>query len=102
SSDVCSSDLPLIHTLNFLVMKNVAVIGLGKVGSLVGTLLSDVFTVTGLDRQQPAAEVPFDVVTGSVTDAAQLRSFLGGKDAVVSCLPYNLNLPVAEAAHALG
>ncbi len=83
-------------------MKNVAVIGLGKVGSLVGTLLSDVFTVTGLDRQQPAAEVPFDVVTGSVTDAAQLRSFLGGKDAVVSCLPYNLNLPVAEAAHALG
>jgi saccharopine dehydrogenase-like NADP-dependent oxidoreductase len=83
-------------------MKNVAVIGLGKVGSLVGTLLSDVFTVTGLDRQQPATEVPFDVATGSVNDAEQLRSFLADKDAVVSCLPYNLNLPVAQAAHALG
>jgi saccharopine dehydrogenase-like NADP-dependent oxidoreductase len=83
-------------------MKNVAVIGLGKVGSLVGTLLSDVFTVTGLDRQQPATEVPFAVVTGSVNDAEQLRSFLADKDAVVSCLPYNLNLPVAQAAHALG
>lgn len=83
-------------------MKNVAVIGLGKVGSLVGTLLSDVFTVTGLDRQKPATEVPFAVVTGSVNDAEQLRSFLADKDAVVSCLPYNLNLPVAQAAHALG
>ncbi|GAB2659950.1 saccharopine dehydrogenase family protein [Flavihumibacter cheonanensis] len=83
-------------------MKNVAVIGLGKVGSLVGTLLSNVFTVTGLDRQQPATEVPFAVVTGSVNDAEQLRSFLADKDAVVSCLPYNLNLPVAQAAHALG
>ncbi|MBU7576876.1 MAG: saccharopine dehydrogenase NADP-binding domain-containing protein, partial [Flavihumibacter sp.] len=79
-----------------------AVIGLGKVGSLVGTLLSDVFTVTGLDRQKPATEVPFAVVTGSVNDAEQLRSFLADKDAVVSCLPYNLNLPVAQAAHALG
>lgn len=83
-------------------MKNVAVIGLGKVGSLVGTLLSDLFTVTGFDRQKPAAEVPFSVTTGSVTDVDQLRSFLSGMDAVVSCLPYNLNLPVAQAAHALG
>ncbi|WP_290796357.1 saccharopine dehydrogenase family protein [Flavihumibacter sp. UBA7668] len=83
-------------------MKNVAVIGLGKVGSLVGTLLSDLFTVTGFDRQQPATEVPFSVTTGSVTDVDQLRSFLSGMDAVVSCLPYNLNLPVAQAAHALG
>jgi saccharopine dehydrogenase-like NADP-dependent oxidoreductase len=83
-------------------MKNVAVIGLGKVGSLVGTLLSDLFTVTGFDRQKPAAEVPFGVTTGSVTDSDQLRSFLSGMDAVVSCLPYNLNLPVAQAAHSLG
>lgn len=83
-------------------MKNVAVIGLGKVGSLVGTLLSDLFTVTGFDRQKPATDVPFSVETGSVTDAAQLKTFLTGKDAVVSCLPYNLNLPVAQAAHALG
>lgn len=83
-------------------MKNVAVIGLGKVGSLVGTLLSDLFTVTGFDQKQPATEVPFKVETGSVKDAAQLEAFLSSQDAVVSCLPYNLNLPVAQAAHKLG
>lgn len=83
-------------------MKNIAVIGLGKVGSLVGTLLNDLFTVTGFDRQSPAEPVPFAVSTGSVQDEASLKAFLSGQDAVVSCLPYNLNLPVAKAAHALG
>lgn len=83
-------------------MTNVAVIGLGKVGSLVGTLLSDLFTVTGLDQKLPYTELPFAVETGSVSDAAFLESFLQSKDAVVSCLPYNLNLPVAKAAHKLG
>lgn len=83
-------------------MKQVAVIGLGKVGSLVGTLLSEIFTVTGFDQSKPAAEVPFKVTTGSIKDTAALESFLSGQDAVVSCLPYNLNLPVAQAAHKLG
>lgn len=83
-------------------MKSVAVIGLGKVGSLVGTLLSEIFTVTGFDQSQPATELPFSVQTGSVSDTAQLSGFLADKDAVVSCLPYNLNLPVAQAAHAAG
>lgn len=83
-------------------MKNVAVIGLGKVGSLVGTLLNDLFSVTGFDQQQPAADLPFDVVKGSIKNEAELEAFLASKDAVVSCLPYNLNLPVAKAAHKLG
>ncbi|KIC94903.1 saccharopine dehydrogenase family protein [Flavihumibacter solisilvae] len=83
-------------------MKHVAVIGLGKVGSLVGTLLSDIFTVTGFDQSKPAAEVPFEITTGSIRDTAALETFLSGQDAVVSCLPYNLNLPVAQAAHKLG
>jgi saccharopine dehydrogenase-like NADP-dependent oxidoreductase len=83
-------------------MKNVAVIGLGKVGSLVGTLLSDLFTVTGFDQQLPAVEVPFKVLTGSVKDITVLEAMLSQQDAVVSCLPYNLNLPVAQAAHKLG
>lgn len=83
-------------------MTNVAVIGLGKVGSLVGTLLSDLFTVTGLDQKLPYTELPFAVETGSVSDVTFLESFLQSKDAVVSCLPYNLNLPVAKAAHKLG
>ncbi|WP_046370733.1 saccharopine dehydrogenase family protein [Flavihumibacter petaseus] len=83
-------------------MKNVAVIGLGKVGSLVGTLLSDLFTVTGFDRQQPADKLPFTVKTGSVQDESALRELLSAQDAVVSCLPYNLNLPVARIAHEVG
>lgn len=83
-------------------MKNVAVIGLGKVGSLVGTLLNDLFTVTGFDQQQPATDLPFEVVKGSIKNAPELEAFLASRDAVVSCLPYNLNLPVAQAAHKLG
>ncbi|MGC4038718.1 MAG: saccharopine dehydrogenase C-terminal domain-containing protein [Chitinophagaceae bacterium] len=83
-------------------MKHIAVAGLGKVGSLVGTLLSDLFTVTGIDRNDPAVPVPFSVVRGNTSDPELLLSFLTGKDAVVSCLPYHLNLAVARVAHSLG
>lgn len=83
-------------------MKHIAVVGLGKVGSLVGTLLNDSFTVTGLDQSLPPQPLPFDVVLGDTKDESTLRSFLQGKNAVVSCLPYHLNLAVAEAAHRQG
>ncbi|MFT4022760.1 MAG: saccharopine dehydrogenase C-terminal domain-containing protein [Flavihumibacter sp.] len=83
-------------------MKNIAVIGLGKVGSLVGTLLNDLFSVTGFDKQKPADTMPFPIETGSIQDRDVLEKFLSRQDAVVSCLPYNLNLPVAQAAHKLG
>lgn len=79
-----------------------AVTGMGKVGSLVGTLLADLFTVTGIDRQAPAAEVTFTTVIGDVTDPDTLRKLLAGQDGVVSCLPYHLNLGVARIAHELG
>ncbi len=83
-------------------MKNVAVIGLGKVGSLVGILLNESFSVTGIDQSKPATEVTFKVVNGDVKDARFLESVLSDQDAVVSCLPYFLNLPVAKLAHKLG
>jgi saccharopine dehydrogenase-like NADP-dependent oxidoreductase len=82
-------------------MKNIAVIGLGKVGSLVATLLNDVFTVTGVDQKAPE-NLPFKIVTGNIQDAKFLEDLLAKQDAVVSCLPYNLNLPVAEAAFKTG
>ena len=69
-------------------MKNVAVVGLGKVGSLVGTLLSDRFVVSGFDQNKPATDVPFEVTLGSIKDISQLETFLATQDAVVSCLPY--------------
>jgi len=82
-------------------MKHIAVIGLGKVGSLVATLLNDIFTVTGVDQNAPA-ELPFKTVTGDIKDAKFLEELLSTQAAVVSCLPYNLNLPVAEAAFKTG
>jgi len=83
-------------------MKNIAVVGLGKVGSLVATLLSESFTVTGIDQRSPGAGLPFGIALGSVTDEAFLKQVLQAQDAVVSCLPYALNLPVAKIAFELG
>ena len=85
-------------------MKNVLVIGMGKVGSLVGVLLSKRFTVTGLDKHKPhySFPLPFETRQGDVTDHAFLDNTLANYDAVVSCLPYNLNLPIAQTAHRLG
>lgn len=83
-------------------MQNVLVIGLGKVGSLVGTLLSKRFDVTGVDKNEPAVGIPFPVVMGDVSDTLFLESALLGFDAVVSCMPYNLNLPIARQAYKSG
>lgn len=83
-------------------MKQILVIGLGKVGSLVGILLSKNFSVRGLDRQPPAVQVPFEVVTGDAADLSLLEKLLPGHDAVVSCMPYHLNLPIARLAHRFG
>lgn len=83
-------------------MRNILVIGLGKVGSLVATLLNKQFNVTGLDKQKPAISLPFNTVEGDVTDEILLKKILTGFDAVVSCMPYNLNLPIANIAYKLG
>jgi saccharopine dehydrogenase-like NADP-dependent oxidoreductase len=83
-------------------MKKILVFGMGKVGSLVGTLLARQFEVTGFDRAKPAARVPFEVLSGDVTDLDTLRAVIPGYDAVVSCMPYNLNLPIARIAHEQG
>lgn len=83
-------------------IKSVAVVGLGKVGSLVGSLLDESgFEVHGADtRERPG--VPFAVTVMDVGDPAKLDKLLSGRDAVVSCLPYDLNVAVATAAHRCG
>ena len=81
-------------------MKHIAVIGLGKVGSLVGTLLNDQFNVTGIDKMD--SSLPFATKSGDITDHDFLLSVLKEQDAVVSCLPYDKNLSIAQAAHQLG
>ncbi|MDQ1745206.1 MAG: hypothetical protein QOE23_3545 [Pseudonocardiales bacterium] len=80
----------------------VRVVGLGKVGELVALLLSDSgFSVTAYDART-RSDLPFACKELDVRDGAALRAALTGADAVVSCLPYNLNLGVAEAAHHIG
>jgi len=82
-------------------MQNILVIGLGKVGCLVGVMLSKNFSVTGLDQQDPhyPYALPFDALKGDVKNDELLNSLLEKNDAVVSCLPYFLNKRIAEMAY---
>ena len=83
-------------------IESVLVIGLGKVGSLVGTLLNRTgFKVTGVDvRARP--QLSFPATVADTSDESALQQALEAKQAVISCLPYHLNLPIAKAAHAAG
>ena len=84
------------------LIDSVRVIGLGKVGELVATLLADAgFAVTALRRPRAHRAAVRDRRAGRARHRCPGRALIGA-DAVVSCLPYNLNLPVAEAAYAAG
>ncbi len=84
------------------IIESVLVIGLGKVGLLVATLLNrSGFRVTGLDTQSHAG-LDFEILEGNVSEPSKLQAALKCHDAVVTCLPYHLNLAVATAAHKLG
>ncbi|MDG4949305.1 saccharopine dehydrogenase NADP-binding domain-containing protein [Weeksellaceae bacterium KMM 9724] len=84
------------------MIKKIAVLGLGKVGSLVATLLSSKYDVIGVDQAKSEENFPFEQTTGDVSDESFMREFLKDKDAVVSCLPFFLNIKVAEIAVDLG
>jgi saccharopine dehydrogenase-like NADP-dependent oxidoreductase len=78
------------------------VIGLGKVGSLLAVLLHENgYAVTGLTREV-SGDVPFKLVFADSSDMELLKKAIEEHDAVVSCLPYHLNLNIAEAAHIAG
>lgn len=81
-------------------MKKIALLGLGKVGSLVGVLLSSRFEVLGIDQKAPHYDytLPFPVIELDVSDEKQLRKGLADCDAVFSALPYFLNQKVVEIA----
>jgi saccharopine dehydrogenase-like NADP-dependent oxidoreductase len=82
---------------------NVAVLGLGKVGLLAANLLHEAgFEVVGIDTRGSRAPTPFEVRVVDVASIEQLRAELRSVQAVLSCLPYHLNLGVAVTAHALG
>jgi len=82
----------------------VIILGLGGVGGLVAAMLRDLGAdVLGVDARADVS--PPDGIrseTADLADPAQLRSCMAGHDAVVSCLPYQLTLAAAEAAHEVG
>lgn len=81
-------------------MKTVLVFGIGKVGILVGILLKQRFDVTGFDKNMPTVPTGFECIQGDIHDQALLEKTIPQFDAVVSCMPYNLNLSIALIAHA--
>lgn len=96
-------------------MKDVLVIGAGKIGAVVADLLTHAPATTGgayrvsvadrsaeslraLAREAPRA-TPLQV---DVADAAALRAAMAGRFAVLSAAPFHLTVQVAEAARAAG
>ena len=81
-----------------MALRKIAVLGLGKVGTLAAKLLqAGGFDVVGFDSRQPREPLPFafrlsGVETDDGADAAT-RDF----DAVLSCLPYRINHPPVRA-----
>ncbi len=81
----------------------IAVLGLGKVGALAAELLSEAgFDVVGFDNRKLNKHLPFTHETRDLSSTAALTELLAPFECVLSCLPYALNLAVAESAHALG
>jgi saccharopine dehydrogenase-like NADP-dependent oxidoreductase len=86
-----------------MTFKNIAVLGLGKVGTLAAKLLFDAgFNVTGYDMHAPREKLPFTVGNIDLTSPTALADAFGKVDAILSCLPFHLNIGVATAAHHAG
>ena len=85
-------------------MKSIAVLGLGKVGRLAAQLLvdSDFTAVTGVDSAANPKDFPHEIAAIDVTDTKALEGIFDRVDAVLSCLPYHLNIGVSNVAHAAG
>ncbi|MXQ07382.1 L-lysine dehydrogenase [Alphaproteobacteria bacterium GH1-50] len=80
-------------------MKKIAVLGLGKVGTLASELLHDAgFDVVACDQVPRATGLPFNIRALDVGDGAAVSGVLQEVDAVLSCLPYHLNAQLAERA----
>jgi len=83
--------------------KKIAVLGLGKVGTLAATLLHEAgFDVTAFDARTVKQELPFKTNVCDFSDLDQIEKTLEPFEALLSCLPYHLNLKVAQTAHAQG
>jgi saccharopine dehydrogenase-like NADP-dependent oxidoreductase len=83
-------------------MKKIAVFGLGKVGTLAAELLhKSGFKVTGFDLAG-CSDLPFPIEALDLTNTTDIEAVFAKQDAVLSCLPFHLNIPLAETAHQAG
>ena len=75
-------------------------LGLGKVGTLVGVLLDKQFSVKGYDLHRPHYEIdiPFPHEIVDISNMGNVHRILDDVDVVVSALTYYLNKSVAEIA----
>ena len=80
------------------------VVGMGRVGSLIALLLSELgMQVAGVDRDEgPSIPGHVAFTSADVSDPQHLARLCRGRDAVIACLPYHLIRGVAEVAHAGG
>jgi saccharopine dehydrogenase-like NADP-dependent oxidoreductase len=86
-----------------MTFSKIAVLGLGKVGTLAASLLKESgFEVTGFDSRAPRGALAFPVTAADLASPSVLATALAPFQAVLSCLPYHLNAEVAKAAHGLG
>ena len=90
-------------------MRDIVVIGAGKIGSVVARLLAGCgeYEVALVDRSQQqfdlAGEIPgIKPHVLDLEDGTKLLALLNGKHAVVSAAPFNLTTRVAEGAKAAG
>jgi len=91
------------------IMKEILVIGAGKIGSTIANMLSVTgdYAVTIADRShaqlaQIGVTRNVETLVLDVSDAAALAASMTGKFAVLSAAPYHLTGRVAEAARATG
>ncbi len=84
-------------------LRRIAVLGLGKVGTLAAKLLhGGGFHVVGIDSRTPHQKLPFAVQALNLETDDGAGAATQGFDAVLSCLPYRINKRIAAAAHARG
>jgi saccharopine dehydrogenase-like NADP-dependent oxidoreductase len=90
-----------------LGMRKVAVVGAGKIGSTIASLLSgsggyDVLLIDQSPAALAEAEVGAKTVAMAIDDPVILARALTGAFAVISAAPYHLTTVVAEAAKGAG
>jgi saccharopine dehydrogenase-like NADP-dependent oxidoreductase len=90
-------------------MQEIAIVGAGKIGSMVAELLvsSRDYAVTVIDRSQAQLDrletaASVTKVAADITQGDTLEKILGGKYAVLSAAPYHATRLIAESAKSAG